>query len=301
MRGFSLLQAVVLLAALLVAAVLLLPVLGKVRHSARETQNMTQLRGIHQGFVVFSQSCGSGSADGYFAGVSATGLALIDIENNVIEANTFGQSNDIRGYDRSRDGDIDPDEMNDPETGEGFVQYAFAELLTGDFIPAGSSDYFLNPADTIKAAFVPGDPGDAGRFDMSKVSYTVAGVATAPLVEEWRETINADAIALADRAVGDGDTFGQSGSTASSVWTEAGSGRWRGAITRNDSSTRTHTGHAYPNADLNYGGIEFEGGDVLNLFARPAAEDLELTDDGKIRKGQGVLFDQDEAGRATGI
>ncbi|MEM1444882.1 MAG: type II secretion system protein [Planctomycetota bacterium] len=301
MRGFTLIHAIVLLVILAIAVAVLLPALGAVRRTQRQIQNNTQARGIVQGMTVFSQSCSTGGGDGFFPGLSSTGLPIIDIPNNVIEAGTFGQNNDVPGYDLTRDSDVDPETMNSLKTGEGFLQYAFAELLTGDFIPAGSSEYFLNPADTIKAEFLPGDPGDAGRFDMSKVSYTLANVAAEPLIDEWSDTINPDAIVLADRAVGDGDTFDQPRSAASSVWTEPVSGEWRGVITRNDSSTETRVSYAYPSANLNYGGVRFEDGDVMNLFAHPDGEDLELTEDGEIRSDQGVLFDQDERGRATGI
>ncbi|MEM1099772.1 MAG: type II secretion system protein, partial [Planctomycetota bacterium] len=164
MRGFTLIHAIVLVVILPIAVAVLLPALGAVRRTQRQIQNNTQARGIHQGMVVFSQGCKSGGGDGFFPGLSSTGLPIIDIPNNVIEADTFGQNNDIPGYDLTRDSDVDPETMNDLDTGEGFLQYAFAELLTGDFIPAGSSEYFLNPADSIKTEFVPGDPGDAGRF-----------------------------------------------------------------------------------------------------------------------------------------
>lgn len=307
MRGFNFLQAVALLLIVGVAIAVLLPVLGAQRREHRGMQNNTQLRAIHQGMVVFSQGSKSGGGDGRFPGVkSLGGAALADNDRNKIaggsnrDAWTFGNNNDIRGYDRNDNGDVDPEEMNDAATGEGFLQYVFAELLTGDFVPAGSSEYFLNPADTTKTAFIAGDQGDAGRFDMSKVSFSIVNVAAEPYHAEWRETINPDAIVLGDRAVGNGDTFGTDAATARSVWTDPGSGDWRGGLVRNDSSTETGTTYGGYKG-LKYGDLTFEDGDVLNLFAHPASEDLELTDDGTIRKDQGVLFDQDERGKATGI
>ncbi|MEM7577812.1 MAG: prepilin-type cleavage/methylation domain-containing protein, partial [Planctomycetota bacterium] len=192
----------------LVGVAALVPVLGYARQIARCQQNMDQLRGIHQGCVVFSQGSKSGGGDGFFPGVTSRGVPLLDTPRNRIDGGsrgldaTVGNHNDIHGYDRDGNGDIDPDEMNDPETGEGFVQYVFAELLTGDFIPAGSADYFVNPADTLKGSFDPGDPGEAGRFDMSKISYTLLNVSVDALYGEWRETVNPRAIVFADRAVG---------------------------------------------------------------------------------------------------
>ncbi|MEM9753274.1 MAG: prepilin-type cleavage/methylation domain-containing protein [Planctomycetota bacterium] len=268
---------------------------------SRHLQNNVQTRGIHQGMFVFSQGNKSGGGDGFFPGLSSRGEAIADVDCTKIEVGTFGQSNDIPAYDANENGDIDPEEMNDPATGEGFVQYVFAELLTGDFIPAGSSEYFLNPADTGKTVFIANDSGDAGRFDVTKVSYTILNAAADQLDNEWKETINTQAIVLADRAIGDGNTFGTEHASASSVWTEEGSGDWRGAMTRNDSSTETGTTYAGPKG-LKYGNLTWEPEQApKNLFARPDGENLRMVDDLFFRPDQGVLFDQEERGRATGI
>ncbi|MEM1444883.1 MAG: type II secretion system protein [Planctomycetota bacterium] len=305
--GFGLIELVVVVMLLSIGVALLLPMLGRSRGPARQMQNNTQTRGIHQGMIVFAQGNKSGGGDGFFPGLNARGEAIAldgaDTPENAsttIQADTFGNHNAIRGYDANANGDVDPEEMNDAATGAGFVQYAFAELLTGDFIPAGSSEYFLNPRDTGKAAFIAGDTGDAGHFDMSKVSYTIVNVAADQLDNEWKETINTQAMVLADRAVGDGNTFGTSHASASSVWTEEGSGDWRGALTRNDSSTETGTTYEAPSG-LKYGNLTFVDGVLENMFARPDGEDLRMTEDGQIRSDQGVLFDQAERGRATGI
>jgi hypothetical protein len=301
--GFNVWEVLVVLALLAIGIALLLPALNRGGHRVpRSMQNNTQLRGIHQGMFVYAQSNKSGGGDGFFPGLSSRGEALADTEGHLIEAVAFGQTNVIRGYDRNADGDVDPDEMNDPNTGEGFLRYAFAELLTGDYIPAGGSEYYLNPADTQKTQFIPGaDADDGGRFDMRNVSYTTLNVAADSLAAEWKETVNTRAIVLADRAIGDGSTFGKAGSTASSVWTEEGSGEYRGGVTRNDSSTETVTTHEAIDAQLKYGDLTFEDNDLFNLFARPDGEDVERIDEETIRKDQGVLFDQDEAGRVTGI
>ncbi|MEM9754306.1 MAG: hypothetical protein AAF916_13115, partial [Planctomycetota bacterium] len=140
----DLMAVLVVVVLLLVAVALVLPMLGRSRGHSRPMQNNTQLRGIHQGMVVFAQGNKSGGSDGFFPGLSSRGEAIADIADHMISGGAgrramFGNHNDIVGYDRNANGDIDPDEMNDPGTGEGFMQYAFAELLTGDFIPAGSS------------------------------------------------------------------------------------------------------------------------------------------------------------------
>ncbi|CAN0461947.1 unnamed protein product, partial [Ectocarpus fasciculatus] len=66
MRGFSLLQAVVLIAILVVGVALLLPLLSKARINFRSDQNLTQLRGIQQGIIIFSRGSKSGGGDGRY-------------------------------------------------------------------------------------------------------------------------------------------------------------------------------------------------------------------------------------------
>ena len=77
-----------------------------------------------------------------------------------------------------------------------------ALLLTGDFIPGGSVEYFLNPADRDVVMPVPGDelrPPD--RFEPGHYSYAFldyGGTQTAPgaaprfkyRAAEWKETVN---------------------------------------------------------------------------------------------------------------
>ncbi len=182
--GFGLIEVVVIVALLMIAVGVFLPMLGTGCRLSRQMQNNTQLRGIHQGMFTFAQSSKSGGGDGYFPGFTSRGKAITaDNPDTVISAGFFGQNNDIPGYAASED-DVELSEMNDADTGEGFMQYTFAKLLAGDFIPAGSSEYFINPADDEKEYFIAGDTGDAGRFDMSKVSYTMANVAVDELAAE---------------------------------------------------------------------------------------------------------------------
>ncbi len=87
--GFSLIELLVVI--LLIG--ILLPALGAARRTARQMQNNTQLRGIHQGMVIFAQANKVGGQDGYFPGlgpegelVAAAPAARLDL---MLEGNYF--------------------------------------------------------------------------------------------------------------------------------------------------------------------------------------------------------------------
>ena len=71
-RGFSLIE---LLVVMLIIGIML-PALGAARRTARQMTNNTQLRGIHQGMVIFAQANKVGGQDGFFPGLGPTGELL---------------------------------------------------------------------------------------------------------------------------------------------------------------------------------------------------------------------------------
>ena len=52
---------------------ILLPALGAARNTARQMQNNTQIRGIHQGMVIYAQGNKTGGGDGQYPGLNRSG------------------------------------------------------------------------------------------------------------------------------------------------------------------------------------------------------------------------------------
>ena len=190
--GFTLVETLILTAVLLVVVALAVPGFALLRQKARQTQNTTQLRGIAQGMETWSFSSKTGGGDGYYPGLGRSGETIpVD---DLVPAAQLAAVADVPGYAAAASENVLPDEMNGP-SGRGFIVRVMAELAAGDYIPASSASYFVNPADPVKTPFVVGDPGPAGRFDASKISYTTLDLSKSdggvfPYKAAWK---NADA------------------------------------------------------------------------------------------------------------
>ena len=296
-KGFTLIELLVVISIIALLIGILLPALGAARRTARRMQNSTQTRGIYQGLYIAAQSnrdnyIGKDSKGAWLDGTAANTANDINAEDYGAPSGTLLP---IKGPDADGDGDLVLDEVNSTDGEQGLIVYTVATLLATDVISGGSPEYFINPADAEKVAYVPGQTTtNGGKLNGANMSYTILDVAADEYEGEWSGTINTAAPILSDRAVGNGALTTQGNGNLSSVWTEENSGEWAGSITRNDGSTGFENSQQLNQVGFRIGTPKrsFVDGTVDNLFAaRANGAALTLTN-GNINSDQRVMFDQ---------
>lgn len=209
-HAFTLIELLVVISIIALLIAILLPALGAARKSARKTQSNTQLRGMQQALVIFSQDNKE-----WFPGIDASGKGWTPTADNL--ANEFGST----------------------------VQARFALLIEGDFF---TPDYAIHPNEPNE--FVNHSPytlGSGDPFTIEHFSYAMLALSvndptnttinqneTTHLRREWQQNLNSQSIAISDRLI-DAGTFGDP-TTYRGVWSErTGDQQW--GVVWNDNHT----------------------------------------------------------------
>jgi prepilin-type N-terminal cleavage/methylation domain-containing protein len=211
-RAFTLVELLVVISIIALLIGILLPALGAAREEARKVTSSTQLKGIHQNMVIFSQS-----NKGYYPGMTSSGVEVTT--GNTQNLDSLPQGGGIGRTVRGR----------------------FEIMLDRNmFEPA----YIISPSET-KTEW------ESGAVTSANFSYTMMflqlmpGAAPQPLDStvirniEWRGTTsNSQAAVLSDRNTGANGT-----TSVSSVYTAQDSGEWKGTVVYNDNHTKFESTH----------------------------------------------------------
>lgn len=242
--GFTLIELLVVISIIALLIAILLPALGAARRTARRMQNSTQTRGIHQAMVTFSNS-----NKNYFPGLDGSG--------GLIAAGTTAGAGPTGGT----------------QSGNA-VESRYWILLDGDFF---TPEYVLSPAETETRN--EWDEGTA--VENVEYSYALLDIRSGQDTQrraEWSQTLNTQAIAISDRALG-------AAGTAYSIHTEsettAANNKWSGSITRNDNSTSFE-------ASGGANGVEFET--KYGSSSLVTNDDIFVGDDGTVTDGDALMI-----------
>lgn len=174
--AFTLIELLVVISIIALLIAILLPALSAARKGAIQLQSSTQLRGIHQGMVVFAQDNKQ-----WFPGWDPGGGQWLSIGSNA--------SHNLNGVS---------------------VQSRFAELLSGDFV---TGEYLISPAEPYTREayhYADWDGTSATKFDQINYSFAMqelsqtspgTGIGNRPAVHsEWNvDSMNSESVVLGDR------------------------------------------------------------------------------------------------------
>ena len=234
----TLTEVLLVVALVLVAIAILLPVLSTMRRADRHALNMSQLRDIHRGFVTWAKSNKIGGSGVHFPG--------LDAASGVI-----------------------PDGPLTGHSGDGAVPAArMWMMLDGNFFTPES---MINPDDTHAVALRISLGGTIPPVNSENFSYAFQSLTGHPAErDEWTETLNFAIPIMGDRAIGTDPA------DISSITTDSGSGRWQGAVVRNDSTVIYKKRHTF--GSTKYG--DEPANPIDDLFQDdPAAADAFLVHD----------------------
>lgn len=213
-KGFTLIELLVVISIIALLIAILLPALGAARKSARQLQNSTHLRGIHQGLVIFSQSNKT-----YYPGLNAMSKGR-DI---------WGSTGFAREY---------PKLGADPQN-SGTSRARMGLLVLYDYV---TSEYAVSPSEADSrvhawdietdwnennSSYVLLDIGDGNDDDRRAPGRRLS----------WSDNTSTEVLIGADR-----NTTG-SQSMPESIHTDEGSGVWNGTLVWNDGHTVFEQSH----------------------------------------------------------
>ena len=176
LRGFTWIELLVLIAIIAMLILFMLPARNARKQRGRNMQSGTQLRGIHQGELFFAES-----NNGWFAGFDRDGT--LDIGHVF---NGEPQSTNWNGYDQST-----------PRA----PAWRFRRLLENEYF---LGEYCISPSER-RQVWQPGASLDPDKFSFAMLK--IEGEADSPRKREHRDTQNARAVVISDRAISNGSGY----------------------------------------------------------------------------------------------
>jgi prepilin-type N-terminal cleavage/methylation domain-containing protein len=215
-HGFTLIELLVVISIIALLIAILLPALGAARESARKLQNMTQVRGIQQGYFTHSQD-----NKGWFAGIQSSGAKEFGVD-------TFVNQNDIKRWNQGG------------QLAGSYVEARWIILLNGDFVPP---DYLVSPAE-IREKVEPFDESKTYTTGMYFSSFALPllvnsqrqNIVATGRAGEWRDNANGGSPVASDRLLNEPGVQNTDPNKHQSIWMDK-LGKWQGSVSYNDNST----------------------------------------------------------------
>lgn len=240
--GFSLIELLVVISIIVLLIGILVPVLARARVTANMMKEGTNERNIHVASAVY----GSGNKE-WFPGLDSTGRyafgngAKRDFLGRYFSASSNADSSAttaIQSVDATNnyaqavmmeEGATNPAQWISPgesstTSSAGLIEMTIATPNTSGSVPTAIAS--LTAAD--------------GLVTNLNNSYALLAYGASTLKMEWKSNQNNQSLVLGTRVIFGANGAGD-GTTFNTLWTEAGSGNFRGSFVRGDSSTSSDT------------------------------------------------------------
>jgi prepilin-type N-terminal cleavage/methylation domain-containing protein len=189
-RAFTLIELLVVISIIALLIGILLPALGAARKTANQMKNSSQMRGQHQGLIIYAQSNNT-----YLAGMAT----------NAVPAASSSIYTAATGISSTDDGSV--------------VGARYFLLINGSFIAPA---LLLNPQDALVV-------WSTASVTTANHSYAMLRMTTSAndsgRQAEWRDNANGAAVLISDRNIGSDNTD----ANVKSLWTTT-LGDWRGGV-----------------------------------------------------------------------
>lgn len=194
--SFNIFHLAVVALIVMVSIAVLFPIMRSEKRDRGRSWHSTQLRGIHQGLVTFANS-----NKNWYPGLDSQGNVSTEAPDNYYEDDLYPSLHEQVGID---------------------VQDRFAMLIAGYFF---TPEYAVSPSE-IDPSIQPFP--ESGPLTSSHYSYAMLQVPTqGGRHQEWRQSLNSQAIVLSDRNTG-------TSKNPRSIHSDADADTWRGLVLWND-------------------------------------------------------------------
>jgi len=295
--GFSLIELLVVISIIVLLIGILVPVLAKARVTANVMKEGVNERNIHVALVVggnankdwFYGLTSAGAYAGYAAGATVNFLGkYYGATSNAATATTGASALDATtNYAQAalmEDNGTTPAQWLSP--GENNVTSASGAIITA----------LATPSTLGSAMTALPTSGLSGLVTNLNDSFAVLAYGAPDLLPEWKSTQNNQAVILGSRVIFGAIGVG-TGTTFNTVWTDAGSGKFRGSIVRGDSSTSSEN-FAATDCATTFSTLRY-GANAGNLTAAAAAKQVGPFCKATLGNGSGTVTTGDTYGPAA--